>query len=170
MLTDVLGQKLERARARELGLANADKAESQEICFVPHGDYARFVERAAAPERLRPGSIVDLKGQALAAHAGVHRFTVGQRRGLGLSASAPLYVREIRAASGEVVVGPREELVAVGLLGALTHQAVAVMMPVRQVAGPGGFVTRFRAVPAAGYATADSKTGKSVSKSVPQAF
>jgi tRNA-specific 2-thiouridylase len=105
-----------RARARELGLANADKAESQEICFVPDGDYARFVERAAAPERLRPGSIVDLKGQALAAHAGVHRFTVGQRRGLGLSASAPLYVREIRAESGEVVVGPREELVAVGLL------------------------------------------------------
>ena len=60
--------------------------------------------------------IVDLKGQALAAHAGVHRFTVGQRRGLGLSASAPLYVREIRAASGEVVVGPREGLVAGGLL------------------------------------------------------
>ena len=105
-----------RARARELGLANADKAESQEICFVADGDYARFVERVAAPERLRPGSIVDLKGHALAAHAGVHRFTVGQRRGLGLSASAPLYVREIRAESGEVVVGTREELVAVGLL------------------------------------------------------
>jgi tRNA-specific 2-thiouridylase len=105
-----------RARARELGLANADKAESQEICFVPDGDYARFVERAAAPEHLRPGRIVDLRGQALAAHAGVHRFTVGQRRGLGLSASAPLYVREIRAESGEVVVGPREDLVAAGLL------------------------------------------------------
>ena len=105
-----------RERARQLGLANADKPESQEICFVPDGDYARFVERASAPERLRPGRIVDLKGRTLAAHAGVHRFTVGQRRGLGLSAPAPLYVREIRAQSGEVVVGPREGLAAVGLV------------------------------------------------------
>ena len=61
-------------------------------------------------------------------------------------------------------------ILAVGLLGALTHQAVSVTMPVRKVAGPGGFVTRFRAVPAAGYATADSKAGKSVSKSAPQAL
>jgi tRNA-specific 2-thiouridylase len=105
-----------RARARQLGLANADKPESQEICFVPDGDYARFVVRAAAPERLRPGHIVDPKGRALAAHDGVHRFTVGQRRGLGLSAPAPLYVREIRAESGEVVVGPREDLAAAGLV------------------------------------------------------
>src|SRR6266851_6752327 len=105
-----------RARARQLGLANADKPESQEICFVPDGDYARFVERAATPGRLRPGSIVDIKGRALASHDGVHRFTVGQRRGLGLSAQAPLYVREIRARSGEVVVGPREGLASAGLL------------------------------------------------------
>jgi tRNA-specific 2-thiouridylase len=105
-----------RARARELGLANAEKPESQEICFVPDGDYARFVERAAAPGRLRPGRIVDPKGRALASHDGVHRFTVGQRRGLGLSAQEPLYVREIRAMSGEVVVGPREGLAAAGLV------------------------------------------------------
>ena len=105
-----------RERARELGLANADKPESQEICFVPDGDYARFVERAASPDRLRAGRIVDQKGRVLAAHDGVHRFTVGQRRGLGLSAPAPLYVREIRAGSGEVVVGPREDLVAAGLI------------------------------------------------------
>jgi len=105
-----------RQRARQLGLANADKPESQEICFVPDGDYARFVERAATPSRLRPGRIVDLEGRALASHDGVHRFTVGQRRGLGLSAPAPLYVREIRAQSGEVVVGPREGLAAAGLV------------------------------------------------------
>ncbi len=104
-----------RERARQLGLANADKAESQEICFVPDGDYAGFVERAAAPARPRSGHIVDNKGQVLADHNGVHRFTVGQRRGLGLSASAPLYVSEIRADSGEVVVGPRESLAAAGL-------------------------------------------------------
>jgi len=105
-----------RERARKLGLANADKPESQEICFVPDGDYARFVERAAPPGRLRPGRIVDPGGRALAAHDGVHRFTVGQRRGLGFSASAPLYVREIRAESGEVVVGPRADLAAAGLV------------------------------------------------------
>lgn len=104
-----------REWARALGLANADKAESQEICFVPDGDYAGFVERAADARRMRPGRIVDGKGRTLAPHGGVHRFTVGQRRGLGLSAPAPLYVREIRAASGEVVVGQREELGAAGL-------------------------------------------------------
>jgi tRNA-specific 2-thiouridylase len=105
-----------RARARALGLANADKPESQEICFVADGDYASFVERHAGPERLRPGHVVDSKGNALAVHAGVHRFTVGQRRGLGVAAGEPLYVREIRPASGEVVIGPRHELSSRGLL------------------------------------------------------
>ena len=105
-----------RDRARQLGLANADKPESQEICFVPDGDYARFVERASPPESLRAGNIVDQSGRSLASHNGVHRFTVGQRRGLGLSAPAPLYVREIRPDSGEVVVGPRADLVAAGLI------------------------------------------------------
>ncbi|HSU90256.1 MAG TPA: tRNA 2-thiouridine(34) synthase MnmA, partial [Sporolactobacillaceae bacterium] len=104
-----------RARARELGLANADKPESQEICFVPDNDYARFVERRAAPEQIRAGAVVDSSGNRLAEHAGVHRFTVGQRRGLGLATGERLYVREIRARSGEVVVAPREYLDAPGL-------------------------------------------------------
>lgn len=105
-----------RERARHLGLGNADKPDSQEICFVPDGDYARFVERVAGPGRIRSGRIVDREGRALAIHRGVHRFTVGQRRGLGFSAPAPLYVREIRPQSGEIVVGPREDLAATGLL------------------------------------------------------
>jgi tRNA-uridine 2-sulfurtransferase len=105
-----------RERARELGLANADKPDSQEICFVPDGDYAGFIERAAGPRRMRAGRVVDGQGRSLATHAGIHRFTVGQRRGLGISAPSALYVREIRAASGEVVVGPREELAADGLV------------------------------------------------------
>ncbi len=104
-----------RARARALGLANADKPESQEICFVPDGDYARFVERASAPEQIRAGTIIDGVGNRLAEHAGVHRFTVGQRRGLGVATGERLYVREIRRASGEVVVAPRECLDAPGL-------------------------------------------------------
>jgi tRNA-uridine 2-sulfurtransferase len=105
-----------RKRARGLGLANADKPESQEICFVPDGDYASFVERAAAPAEIRRGSIVTTDGQALADHGGVHNFTVGQRRGLGIAAGTPMYVREIRAATGEVVVGSRDQLNSAGLV------------------------------------------------------
>jgi tRNA-specific 2-thiouridylase len=105
-----------RSRARELGLANADKPESQEICFVPDNDYARLVERAATPDRMRPGHIVDTDGQRLGYHQGIHHFTVGQRRGLGVASREPLYVREIRSETGEVVVGRREEIMARGLV------------------------------------------------------
>jgi tRNA-specific 2-thiouridylase len=105
-----------RRRAHELGLANADKPESQEICFVPDGAYARFVQRYAAPNALRPGRVVDSDGRELARHDGVHRFTVGQRRGLGVAAEKPLYVREIDARSGDVTVATREALNSVGLV------------------------------------------------------
>lgn len=105
-----------RARARELGLANADKPESQEICFVADGDYAAFVERHAPPGRIRPGRVVDREGNVLAEHPGLHRFTVGQRRGLGVAAGEPLYVREIRAASGDIVVARRAGLRCAGLV------------------------------------------------------
>jgi tRNA-uridine 2-sulfurtransferase len=77
-----------RAAARA---AVADKPDSQEICFVPDGDYAAFVEREA-PELARPGAIVDEDGRVLGTHGGVHRFTVGQRKGLRLSSAMPLYV------------------------------------------------------------------------------
>ncbi len=105
-----------RARARALGLANADKPESQEICFVPDGDYARFIERLAPPGSIREGQITDGAGNTLADHAGIHRFTVGQRRGLGIAAREPFYVSEIRPHSGEVVVGSRSALNSRGLI------------------------------------------------------
>ncbi len=105
-----------RERARALGLANADKPESQEICFVADGGYARFVERAAPAAELRRGKVVTADGHTLADHGGVHNFTVGQRRGLGVATGAPMYVREIRAATGEVVVGSRDELNSAGLV------------------------------------------------------
>ena len=104
-----------RARARALGLLNADKPESQEICFVPDSDYARLVERLSAPERLQPGRIVDGDGRVLGRHPGLHRFTIGQRRGLGVTAGEPLYVRAIDARNGEVTVGRRDDLIARGL-------------------------------------------------------
>ena len=97
-----------RSEAHRLGLLVADKADSQEICFVPNGDYATFVESRAAA--VRPGAIVNERGEQLATHAGVHRFTIGQRKGLGVAAQTPLYVLKIDADSGDVMVGPRSAL------------------------------------------------------------
>ena len=104
---------LEKAEVRRLaserGLPTADKAESQEICFVPDGDYAGFVERQA-PTEDRSGAVVDSAGQVLGTHEGVHRFTVGQRKGLGITARRPLYVLSVHAPSRQVVVGEEQEL------------------------------------------------------------
>ena len=77
-----------RERARALGLATADKPESQEICFVPDGDYARVVEAIRPGAAPGAGEIVDDAGRVLGRHDGIHRFTVGQRRGLGVAGSA----------------------------------------------------------------------------------
>jgi tRNA-specific 2-thiouridylase len=98
-----------RAAAQSLGLAVADKPDSQEICFVPSGDYAAFVERRA-PGTAAAGPIVDASGHQLGTHGGIHRFTVGQRKGLGLSSPAPLFVLKIEPSSGTVVVGDRAAL------------------------------------------------------------
>jgi tRNA-specific 2-thiouridylase len=98
-----------RAEARRLGLATADKPDSQEICFVPDGDYAAFLERVE-PALATTGAIVDQHGAQVGAHTGVHRFTIGQRKGLGLSTGVPLYVVDIDAATQRVTVGPRDAL------------------------------------------------------------
>jgi tRNA-specific 2-thiouridylase len=98
-----------RAQAKRLGLAVADKPDSHEICFVPDGDYAGFLEKHE-PALARAGAIVDERGTTLGSHAGVHRYTVGQRKGLGLATSAPMYVLKINAATNEVTVGPRRSL------------------------------------------------------------
>jgi tRNA-specific 2-thiouridylase len=97
-----------RAEAHRLGLAVADKPDSQEICFVPDGDYAAFV--ASRNGDARGGAIVDDQGRTLGAHEGVHRFTIGQRKGLGIATGIPLYVVKIDAESGDVTVGPRSAL------------------------------------------------------------
>ncbi|MBE3072564.1 MAG: tRNA 2-thiouridine(34) synthase MnmA [Acidobacteria bacterium] len=103
-------QKAEvRRLARERGLPVADKPDSQEICFVPDGDYAAFVGRRAPPGE-RAGVIVDAAGRVVGRHNGVHHFTVGQRKGLGLSGASPLYVLALDAASRTVRVGPRSAL------------------------------------------------------------
>jgi tRNA-specific 2-thiouridylase len=98
-----------RDQARRLGLQVADKPDSQEICFVPDGDYASFVAKQA-PASTAGGAIVTEGGERVGTHGGVHRFTVGQRKGLGISATMPLYVLRIDADSREVTVGPRDAL------------------------------------------------------------
>jgi len=105
-----------RAQAAALGLAVADKPESMEVCFVPDGDAGDFVERHAPAGALRPGRIVDEVGREIGRHAGVHRFTVGQRRGLGLAGGARRYVRALDAASATVTVSEAAGLRARGLV------------------------------------------------------
>ncbi|MGE0179185.1 MAG: tRNA 2-thiouridine(34) synthase MnmA [Sphingomonas sp.] len=99
-----------RALAQDLGLPIAGKPDSQDICFVPDGDYARVVEKLR-PEAVRPGQIVDRDGQVLGEHRGLIHFTVGQRRGLEIGGqTAPLYVLRLEPDSGRVVVGPKQAL------------------------------------------------------------
>ncbi|MEQ1758965.1 MAG: tRNA 2-thiouridine(34) synthase MnmA [Vicinamibacterales bacterium] len=98
-----------RSHARRIGLGVAEKPDSQEICFVPDGDHAAFVARRR-PDSTESGPIVDEQGRTLGSHGGVHRFTIGQRKGLGLSAAIPLYVTQISMDNRSVTVGPRQAL------------------------------------------------------------
>ena len=98
-----------RALARQFGLAIADKQDSQDICFVPSGRYADVIERLR-PGAAEPGDVVHMDGRLLGRHDGIIHFTVGQRRGLGIAAGAPLYVIKLDAPTRRVVVGPREAL------------------------------------------------------------
>ena len=103
-----------RAIARARKLPVAEKPESQEICFVPSRSYREFIEAYLAEQGQRldesPGEIVSTAGQVLGEHHGLHRFTIGQRKGLGVALGRPLYVVEIDRARNRVVVGPDEEL------------------------------------------------------------
>jgi tRNA-specific 2-thiouridylase len=100
-----------RARARALELVTADKPESQEICFVPTGDYRDLLQkRLGQHAALEPGRIVRASGEVVGEHHGYAGFTVGQRKGLGGGFAEPLFVLEVRPGTREVVVGTREEL------------------------------------------------------------
>jgi tRNA-specific 2-thiouridylase len=96
-----------RASATRLGLRTAAKPESYDVCFVPDGDTAGWLERRFGP---RPGQVVDTAGRVLGHHRGAYRYTVGQRRGLGIAAPTPRYVLRVEPAAGRVVVGERAEL------------------------------------------------------------
>ncbi|HXV49667.1 MAG TPA: tRNA 2-thiouridine(34) synthase MnmA [Candidatus Binatia bacterium] len=124
-----------RETARRLGLPTAERPESQDICF---GDYKALVASYAQESELDGGEVVDRRGNLLGRHGGVHRVTIGQRRGLGISASSPLYVVDIDEQSKRVVVGGKEELSCSGFIaGSLnwlvrpTTQEIAAEVQIR---------------------------------------
>lgn len=109
------GEVRELARAR--GFVTAAKPESQDICFVPDGDYARFIEgRCGADTAFNPGEIVDREGRVLGEHAGLIRYTIGQRKGIGVAAREPLYVLGKDASANRLIVGFRDELLSSGVV------------------------------------------------------
>src|SRR4028118_1065704 len=113
-----LGEMLKsevREIARDANLYVAEKQESQEICFVPDGKYSEFIDRYLAHENRshelpEAGEIVNAKGEKLGEHSGIHRYTIGQRRGLGIAHEKPLYVVQIERLKNQIIVGEAEEL------------------------------------------------------------
>lgn len=98
-----------REMATEMGLVVADKAESQDICFVPQGKYTDIISRLK-PEAAQSGDVVHIDGRLLGRHEGIVHYTIGQRRGIGIAVGEPLYVVHLDARSARVIVGPREAL------------------------------------------------------------
>jgi tRNA-specific 2-thiouridylase len=135
-----------RKLAREIGLPVAERDESQEICFIPGNDYAAFVESYGEAADLG-GEIVSLEGEVLGRHNGYHRFTVGQRRGLGIPASRPLYVLSVEPEARRVVVGFEEEL-AHGHLVAGGANWVSIAAPAEPIRAEVKVRSRAAAVPA----------------------
>ena len=112
-----------REAARRSDLAVAEKKESQEICFVPDGDYAGFIDRYLAAEHQTDrlpgaGEIVTAGGEVIGAHTGIHRYTIGQRRGIGITNARPLYVLNVDSEKNRIVVGYEEELASEGFTAA----------------------------------------------------
>ena len=99
-----------RAMAEKIGLRTANKPDSQEICFVPDGDYAGFIEREQKGKTPPPGNFVTRAGEILGQHKGITHYTIGQRKGLGIAMGYPVFVTEIRPETNEVVLGTNEEV------------------------------------------------------------
>ncbi len=129
-----LEKKKVRERAKELGLRVHNRPDSQDICFIPNGDYGSFLHRRM-PEIIKPGPILDQKGKVLGRHKGIHLFTVGQRRGLGIAAGKPLYVISIDRDEGTIIVAGEEalyrsELIAAGM-NWITREGLTGPLPVK---------------------------------------
>ena len=104
-----------REIAKEIGLAVHNKKDSEEICFIPDNDHGRFILEAK-PGKIKPGNFVDKEGNVLGRHKGIVYYTIGQRKGLGLSLGRPVFVTHIRPKTNEVVIGPEEDRLKTDLL------------------------------------------------------
>jgi tRNA-specific 2-thiouridylase len=105
-----------RQVAARLGLRVAQKEESQEVCFIPDNDYRRFLEDRRGKEISKPGEIINRRGEVLGFHPGIYSYTIGQRRGLGISAPQPYYVLALDCRRNRVIAGKKDELLADGLI------------------------------------------------------
>jgi tRNA-specific 2-thiouridylase len=139
-----------RSLARAERLPVADKPDSVEICFVPDNDHAALVRRRR-PDRVRAGHFVDTAGRVLGEHDGIERFTIGQRKGLGIAAGQRRYVLQIVPQTNDVVLGDREELLASGLVASRINWLVATP-PAEPL--PCAVKIRYRHAPAAATVTA----------------
>lgn len=99
-----------RRLAQKYNLRVAEKVESQEICFIPDDNYSKFILEKASPEAVKPGDIVDSSGKVLGRHSGIHNYTIGQRKGLGIASPRPLYVIGFDLSKNHVIVGEEERL------------------------------------------------------------
>lgn len=117
-----IDKPLARSLLKEAGVEIFQKPDSQEICFVPDGDHAKVIEKAGAAPK--SGEVVELSGKVLRAHDGVHKFTVGQRRGIGVGTGRKLYVLDVDGTSGQVTVGDKEALGCTRLRAAPRSEAV----------------------------------------------
>lgn len=145
-----------RELAREMGIPVAEKNDSQEICFVPNGDYAAFIdayfrERGIEPARTR-GEVVNTEGKTLGEHSGVHHFTIGQRRGLGIAAQEPLYVIQTDPATQRVIVGRNDDLLRASLT-AHTLNWISLAAPTEPVRCEVKIRNKHQAAPATLYPT-----------------
>lgn len=105
-----------RIKAREIGLNVADKADSQEICFVPDNDYKGFLTERISDKEIKPGLFINTKGEIIGKHKGIINYTVGQRKGLGLALGYPAYVVAIDSKRNNVIIGSDEEVYQKGLI------------------------------------------------------
>lgn len=151
-----MGKQTVRKKALELALPGAKKGESQELCFVPTGRYDELVQ-ARAPQRVRPGPIVAPDGRVLGEHTGVHRFTRGQRKNLGVAAGERAYVVDIDVPTGTVRLGRREELLATSFeVEGLTLQAGVTLPFAAEV------MVRYRGQKVAARAVAGATSGRAL--------
>ncbi|MFZ9519152.1 MAG: tRNA 2-thiouridine(34) synthase MnmA [Silvanigrellaceae bacterium] len=146
-----------RAHAERFGLVNARKKESMEICFIPNNDYAAFIEKNADVARIVKGEIHHENGSVLGQHDGIHKFTVGQRKGIGIVSDKPLYVTRIEHETGKVFVGEEEFLMRSGFVFDKFHLVRNV-----DVTEPFDVRIRYRSQPVAGHVTRRSDSGETL--------